>query len=60
MEIGTIVKVHIPYKRGEKKEKQQERRYKVGKVVGIYPNFILIEFKAGYKACYRECELIII
>jgi hypothetical protein len=56
MEIGTSVKVNIPYKLGEKREGE---RYKEGKIVGIYPNFILVEFQYGYKECFTEKELLI-
>lgn len=57
MEIGTIVKVKIPYKLGEKRIGD---RYKIGKVIGIYPNFISVWFKAGYRESFRENELIIV
>lgn len=56
MKIGTIVKVIIPYKSGEKRI---GNRYKYGKVVKVYPNFILIRFDCGYLECYREEEIII-
>ena len=57
MEIGTIVKVIIPYKLGEKRRGE---RYRFGKVIGIYPNFISVWFKAGYRESFRENELIIV
>lgn len=57
MEIGTIVKVIIPYKLGEKRRGE---RYRIGKVIGIYPNFISVWFKAGYRESFRENELIIV
>ena len=57
MEIGTIVKVIIPYKLGEKRIGE---RYRSGKVIGIYPNFISVWFKAGYRESFRENELIIV
>lgn len=57
MEIGTIVKVKIPYKLGEKRIGD---RYKIGKVIGIYPNFISVWFKAGYRESFRENELTIV
>lgn len=56
MEIGTIVKVNIPYKLGERRDGP---RYKEGKIVATYTNFILVEFKEGYKECFREDELLI-
>lgn len=56
MEIGTIVKVIIPYKLGEKRIGE---RYRIGKVIGIYPHHILVWFKAGYRESFREEELII-
>lgn len=60
MEIGTLVKVDIPYKLGERR---QGERYKVGKIVGIYSNFVLIEFQTKsnetYKECYRDSEVIL-
>lgn len=60
MDIGTNVKIDIPYKLGEKKHGE---RYKYGKVVGKYPNFYLVEItrngKGIYKEAYREEELII-
>lgn len=55
MEIGTIVKVHIPYKLGERRNGE---KFKIGKIIGIYKNFLLIEFCLGkYRECYRECEI---
>lgn len=55
MEIGTKVKVEIPYKLGEKRNGE---RFKVGKVIGIYRNFLLIEFEIGkYRECYKENEI---
>ena len=62
MEIGTLVKVDIPYKIGERRE-GNEKRYKVGRIVAIYTNFLLVEFETKanetYKECYRECEIIL-
>lgn len=57
MEIGTIVKVIIPYKLGEKRRGE---RYRIGKVIGIYPYHISVWFKAGYRESFREEELIIL
>lgn len=58
MEIGTEVKVEIPYKLGEKRNGE---RYKVGKIIGKYKNFLLIEFEIGkYRECYRESEIEVI
>lgn len=57
MEIGTLVKVNIPYKLGEKRNGD---KFKEGKVVGIYTNFILIEFGEKYKECFKPNEVIII
>ena len=54
MEIGTIVKVNIPYKLGERR-KGKERRNKEGKIVAIYTNFVLVEFETKYNENYREC-----
>ena len=54
MEIGTIVKVNIPYKLGERR-KGKEKRYKEGKIVAIYTNFGLVEFETKYNENYREC-----
>lgn len=44
MEIGTLVKVNIPYKLGERR-KGKEKRYKEGTIIKIYSNFVLVEFK---------------
>ncbi len=57
MEIGTLVKVNIPYKLGERRNGE---RYKEGKIIAIYRNFILVEFKKGYRECYRPEEIQII
>lgn len=61
MEIGTLVKVNIPFKLGERRIKG-EKRYKEGKVVKSYKNFVLVEFKTkeggAYKECFREKDLI--
>lgn len=57
MEIGTFVKVKIPYKLGEKRKGE---KYKIGKIIGIYPNFVLLWFKCGYRECFRKDELIIL
>lgn len=54
MVIGDIVKVDIPYKLGERRNGP---KIKEGKIVGIYTNFVLVEFKEGYKECFREQEL---
>ena len=51
MEIGTIVKVNIPYKLGERR-KGKEKRYKEGKIVAIYTNFVLVEFETKYNENY--------
>lgn len=56
MEIGTIVKVKIPYKSGERKHGD---KFKKGVVVKEYPNFVLIKFEGGYFECYKESEIII-
>lgn len=56
MEIGTLVKVIIPYRLGEKRN---GIRHKEGKVIGIYPNFILVEFSKGIRECYKEKDLIL-
>lgn len=57
MKIGTIVKIRIPYKSGEKRRGE---RYRFGKVIAIYPNFISVWFKAGYRESFKESELIIV
>lgn len=58
IEIGTIVKIEIPYKLGERRNGD---RYKIGKVIEIYENFLLIEFEIGkYRECYRENEVEVI
>lgn len=54
--IGMPVKVLRPYKNGEKRE--QAIRTKSAKVVGTYKHFILVEYEAGYKECFKEYELI--
>ena len=63
MEIGTLIKVNIPYKLGERRN-GKGKRYKQGKIVAIYTNFVLVEFETKYKEKYRECfklnEIIII
>ena len=54
MEIGTLVKVKIPHKSGERtKERQKE-----GKIVEIYTNFVVLQFSQGYKECYKQEELL--
>lgn len=60
MEIGTIVKVDVSYRLGEKKK---GKVLKEGKIIAIYPNFILIEFKGRrnediYRESYKENEII--
>lgn len=55
MEIGDIVKVNVPYVHGRRKEKEDIR---VAKIIGIYPHFVLVKFKEGYRACYRREEII--
>lgn len=61
MKIGTLVKVNIPFKLGEKRVKN-EKRYKEGTIIAIYGNFVLVEFKTkeggAYKECFREKDLI--
>lgn len=61
MKIGTLVKVNIPYKLGERR-KGKEKRYKEGTIIKIYSNFVLVEFKTkeggAYKECFREKDLI--
>lgn len=57
MEIGTFVKIRVPYKSGEKRKGE---RYRFGKVIAIYPNHISVWFKAGYRESFREEELIIL
>ena len=58
MEIGTIVKVNVPLNC-----KSRIKVIKTGKVIGIYPNFILLEFKGknnkdSYRECYKKNEII--
>lgn len=55
VEIGMPVKVVKPYKSGEKQT--VKIRTKSATVVGIYKNFILVQFDGGYKECYKEIEL---
>lgn len=57
MEIGTFVKIRVPYKSGEKRRGE---RYRFGKVIAIYPNHISVWFKAGYRESFKESELIIV
>ena len=57
MEIGTIVKVEIPYKLGEKRN---GKRYKKGKVIAIYPHHISVWIDYGYRESFRREELIIV
>lgn len=61
MEIGTLVKVSIPFKLGERRIKG-EKRYKEGIIIKIYSNFVLVEFKTkegeAYKECFKEKDLI--
>ena len=44
----------IPYKLGEPR-KGKGKRYKEGKIVAIYTNFVLVEFETKYNENYREC-----
>lgn len=55
VEIGMPVKVLKPYKNGE--IRNIEIRTKDATVVGIYKNFILVQYNCGYKECVRENEL---
>lgn len=55
VKIGMPVKILRPYKNGEKRE--QAIRTKSAKVVGIYKHFILVEYKAGYKECFKDYEI---
>ena len=55
VEIGMPVKVIRPYKNGEKREIRI--RTKDAVVVGIYKNFILVQYEKGYKECCREKDL---
>lgn len=55
VEIGMPVKVVRPYKNGEKRE--IKIRTKNAIVVGIYRNFILVQYECGYKECCKEKEL---
>lgn len=59
MEIGTFVKVRVPLNR-----KKREKVIKTAKVIGIYSNFVLLEFKAKnnidtYRECYKRNEIIL-
>ena len=55
VEIGMPVKVIRPYKNGEAREIKIRTQNAV--VVGIYKNFILVQYEKGYKECCREEEL---
>lgn len=55
VEIGMPVKVIRPYKNGETRE--ERIRMKNAIIVGIYKNFILVQFEKGYKECCRINEL---
>ena len=55
VKIGMPVKVVKPYKSGEKQT--VKLRTKDATIVGIYKNFILVQFKGGYKECYKEKDL---
>ena len=55
VEIGMPVKVIRPYKNGEKRE--IKIRTKEAVVVGIYNNFILVQYKEGFKECCKLSEL---
>ena len=59
MEIGTIVKVNVPLTC-----KKRIKVIKTGKIIGIYSNFVLLEFKAKnnidtYRECYKRNEIIL-
>lgn len=56
VEIGMPVQVVKPYKNGEKREILI--RTKDAVVVGIYKNFILVQYKEGFKECCKLRELI--
>lgn len=53
--IGMPVKIIKPYKNGEKRE--VKIRMKSAIVVGIYKNFILVQYDSGYKECVKEKEM---
>lgn len=55
VEIGMPVKVVRPYKNGEKREIKVRTKNAI--VVGIYTNFILVQYEGGYKECCKEKEL---
>lgn len=58
MKVGSIVRITRRYKSGTPREQQDVTR--IGKIIGIYPNYIMIEFKHGIRECFFEYEIEII
>lgn len=57
MNIGDVIKVKRKKKTGEIYY-NDENSIKNATIVGKFKNFIVVEYKEGYKECFRESELV--